>query len=62
MLETVDDLKSRTGEATKRIDLCRLGVSAQGGFVFTAAGNPLTEVDDRAKLRLLVAASRTIWV
>ena len=61
VLETVDDLKRRTGEAAKFIDLDRLGVGPQCGFASTAAGNPLTEADERAKLRLLVTAAREIW-
>ena len=61
ILETVVDLNRRIGDATKFIDLDRLGVGPQCGFASTAAGNPLTEADERAKLHLLVAATRTIW-
>ncbi len=61
VLETVDDLQRRTGEAAKFIDLDRLGIGPQCGFASTAAGNPLTEADERAKLRLLVDAARAIW-
>ena len=61
VLETVDDLQRRTGEAAKFIDLDRLGVGPQCGFASTAAGNPLTEADERAKLRLLVDAARAVW-
>ena len=61
VLETVEDLKRRTGEATKFIDLDRLGVGPQCGFASTAAGNPLTEAQARAKLRLLVDTARAIW-
>lgn len=60
-LESIDDLKRRTGEATKFIDLDRLGIGPQCGFASTAAGNPLTLDDQRAKLRLLVEAARTLW-
>jgi 5-methyltetrahydropteroyltriglutamate--homocysteine methyltransferase len=60
-LETLDDLKRRTGEAAKYIDLARLGIGPQCGFASTAAGNPLTEADERAKLRLVVEAARAIW-
>ena len=48
-------------EAAKFIDLDRLGIGPQCGFASTAAGNPLTEADERAKLRLLVDAARAIW-
>ena len=61
VLETLDDLKRRTAEAAKYIDLERLGIGPQCGFASTAAGNPLTEADERAKLRLVVEASRAIW-
>ena len=61
VLEPLDDLKRRIGEAAKFIDLDRLGIGPQCGFASTAAGNPLTEDDERAKLRLVVDASRAIW-
>lgn len=60
-LETLDDLKRRTDEATKYIDLDRLGISPQCGFASTVAGNPVTEADERAKLSRVVEASRVIW-
>ena len=60
-LESMDDLKRRTAEATRYIDLDRLGIGPQCGFASTAAGNPLTESDERAKLRLVVEAARAIW-
>ncbi len=60
-LETLDELRRRTDEATKYIDLNRLGIGPQCGFASTAAGNSLTEDDERAKLRLVVEASRAIW-
>jgi 5-methyltetrahydropteroyltriglutamate--homocysteine methyltransferase len=60
-LESVDYLRRRTDEAAEHIDLSRVGIGPQCGFASTAAGNPLTEEDERAKLRLLVEASRTIW-
>jgi 5-methyltetrahydropteroyltriglutamate--homocysteine methyltransferase len=60
-LETIDDLRRRSDEAARFIDLDRLGIGPQCGFASTAAGNPLTEADERAKLRLVVAAARAIW-
>ena len=60
-LETIDDLQRRTDAAGKFIDLDRLGIGPQCGFASTAAGNPLTEADEVAKLRLVVAAARAIW-
>jgi len=60
-LEKLDSLKKRTGEATKYIDASRLAISPQCGFASTIGGNPLTEADERAKLRLCVDAAREIW-
>jgi 5-methyltetrahydropteroyltriglutamate--homocysteine methyltransferase len=39
----------------------RLAISPQCGFASTVAGNPLTEADMQAKLRLVVDAARAIW-
>jgi len=60
-LESIDDLKRRAGEAAKFIDFDRLGIGPQCGFASTAAGNPLTVDDERAKLRLLVEAAHALW-
>ncbi len=61
ILESLDELKRRVGEATKFIDLDRTGVGPQCGFASTAAGNPLSLDDERRKLRLLVDAASAIW-
>lgn len=61
VLESLADLKRRTEEATQHIDLDRLAISPQCGFASTVAGNPVTEADERAKLKLVVAAAKTIW-
>ena len=60
-LEPLEQLKRRTGEAAKCIDLDRLAVGPQCGFASTVAGNPLTEAQQRAKLERLVEASKAIW-
>jgi 5-methyltetrahydropteroyltriglutamate--homocysteine methyltransferase len=60
-LESVDRLRRRADEAARHIDLDRLAISPQCGFASSAAGNPLTETDERAKLRLVVDAARAIW-
>jgi 5-methyltetrahydropteroyltriglutamate--homocysteine methyltransferase len=60
-LESLDDLKRRTDEATKFIDLDRLALGPQCGFASTVAGNPVTEADERAKLARIVEAARVIW-
>lgn len=60
-LENPDDLKRRVDEATKYIDLDRLAISPQCGFASTVAGNPVTEADERAKLKLCVDTAKSIW-
>jgi hypothetical protein len=42
-------------------DLDRLAISPQCGFASTVAGNPVSEADQRAKLRLVVTAADAIW-
>jgi 5-methyltetrahydropteroyltriglutamate--homocysteine methyltransferase len=60
-LEKIDALQKRTEEAARYMDLERLAISPQCGFASTMGGNPLTEADQRAKLRLCVDTSRAIW-
>ena len=60
-LESVDLLKKRADEAAQYVDASRLALSPQCGFASTMGGNPLTEADERAKLRLCVDAARAIW-
>jgi 5-methyltetrahydropteroyltriglutamate--homocysteine methyltransferase len=60
-LEKIDILKKRADEAAGYIDPQRLAISPQCGFASTLGGNPLTEADERAKLRLCVDAAREIW-
>jgi 5-methyltetrahydropteroyltriglutamate--homocysteine methyltransferase len=59
--ERLDDLRRRTDEAARHIPLDRLAISPQCGFASTAAGNPLSEADQREKLTLLVEAAHLIW-
>ena len=60
-LEPVDALRRRADEAAKYVDASRLAISPQCGFASTIGGNPVTEADQRAKLRLCVEAARAIW-
>ncbi|MET0633497.1 MAG: 5-methyltetrahydropteroyltriglutamate--homocysteine S-methyltransferase [Xanthobacteraceae bacterium] len=60
-LERPDGLQRRVADAAKHVDLDRLAISPQCGFASTVAGNPLSEADERAKLRLVVEVARTIW-
>jgi 5-methyltetrahydropteroyltriglutamate--homocysteine methyltransferase len=61
VLESLDLLQRRIEEADRHISLDRLAISPQCGFASSAAGNPLSEADERAKLRLVVEAARAIW-
>jgi 5-methyltetrahydropteroyltriglutamate--homocysteine methyltransferase len=61
VLESFDQLKRRTEEAARFIDLDRLAISPQCGFASTVAGNPVTETDERAKLTRVVQAANSIW-
>ena len=54
-------VKRRAEEAARYIDLDRLAISPQCGFASTVAGNPVTETDERAKLKLVVDAAEEIW-
>jgi len=60
-LESKDLLKRRTEEAAAYLSLERLAISPQCGFASTMGGNPVTEADERAKLKLCVDAARSIW-
>jgi 5-methyltetrahydropteroyltriglutamate--homocysteine methyltransferase len=60
-LESMDELRRRVDEASRHIDVDRLAISPQCGFASSAAGNPLSEADERAKLALVVEAARAIW-
>ena len=60
-LETIDALKRRADEAAQHVDPARCAISPQCGFASTMGGNPVTEADERAKLRLCVEAARAIW-
>lgn len=60
-LESMDVLRKRADEAARYVDAERLAISPQCGFASTMGGNPLTDADERAKLRLCVDAARTLW-
>jgi 5-methyltetrahydropteroyltriglutamate--homocysteine methyltransferase len=61
VLEDLDALKRRVEEAARAVDFDRLAIGPQCGFASTAAGNPLSEADQRAKLALVVRAAAEIW-
>jgi len=60
-LESMDVLRKRTDEAARYVSVATLAISPQCGFASTMGGNPVTEADERAKLRLCVDAAHTIW-
>jgi 5-methyltetrahydropteroyltriglutamate--homocysteine methyltransferase len=60
-LESKDELKRRIDEASKYVPLDRLALSPQCGFASTIEGNPLTEEDEKRKLRLVVETARDVW-
>jgi 5-methyltetrahydropteroyltriglutamate--homocysteine methyltransferase len=60
-LESLEILKRRTDEAATYVNPNHLAISPQCGFASTMGGNPLTEADERAKLKLCVDTSRAIW-
>jgi len=60
-LESVDSLRRRADDAAKYVDSSQLAISPQCGFASTMGGNPVTEADERAKLKLCVEAAEKIW-
>jgi len=60
-LESMDVLRKRADEAARYVDSKNLAISPQCGFASTMGGNPVTEADERAKLRLCVDAAQAIW-
>lgn len=60
-LEQPARLKARIEEAAKYVPLDRLAISPQCGFASTVAGNPVTQEDEIAKLRLLVDVAAEVW-
>jgi 5-methyltetrahydropteroyltriglutamate--homocysteine methyltransferase len=60
-LEQLESLRRRADEAAKYVDPANLAISPQCGFASTMGGNPVTEADERAKLKLCVDAAHRIW-
>jgi 5-methyltetrahydropteroyltriglutamate--homocysteine methyltransferase len=61
VMEDVDDLRRRVTDASRFVDLDRLGVSPQCGFASVETGNPITPQVQEAKLRLVVDLARSVW-
>ena len=60
-LESKDDLKRRLDEASRWVDLGRLGISPQCGFASTVEGNIITHEDQWKKLRLVTEVAKEVW-
>ena len=60
-LEPADALKRRVEEASQFVALDRLALSPQCGFASSVGGNPVTEEDERAKLKLVADVAAEIW-
>jgi 5-methyltetrahydropteroyltriglutamate--homocysteine methyltransferase len=61
VLESVDELERRIGEAAKYVDLEQLCLSPQCGFASTEEGNALSEHEQWAKLARIVEVARKVW-
>jgi 5-methyltetrahydropteroyltriglutamate--homocysteine methyltransferase len=61
-LESKDELRRRIDEASRYVPLERLALSPQCGFASVAAGNPISEDDQRRKLELVVETARAVWM
>lgn len=60
-LESRDDLLRRIEDASRYLPVDRLGLSPQCGFASTAAGNPVSEDDEKRKLALVVQVAGEVW-
>jgi 5-methyltetrahydropteroyltriglutamate--homocysteine methyltransferase len=60
-LESQDELLRRIDEAAKFVATDRLALSPQCGFASVAAGNLISEDDQRRKLELVVETARKVW-
>ncbi len=60
-LEDKGFIKQRIADATQFVDLDRIAISPQCGFASIDIGNPLTQEEQEAKLRLVVDVAREVW-
>lgn len=60
-LEKAEDVKARIAEAARYAPLAQLALSPQCGFASTEEGNILTEEQQWAKIREIVAISKEVW-
>jgi 5-methyltetrahydropteroyltriglutamate--homocysteine methyltransferase len=60
-LETADELAARIEDAGRYFPREQLGLSTQCGFASIAAGNPIDEVAEERKLRLVADVAHSAW-
>ena len=60
-LESRDELRRRIDEASQYVPLDRLALSPQCGFASVAAGNAISQDDQKRKLELVVETARAVW-
>jgi 5-methyltetrahydropteroyltriglutamate--homocysteine methyltransferase len=60
-LEDSDELRRRIEEASRYVDIERLGLSPQCGFSSNYLGNPVTIEDEQRKLALVVDVAYAVW-
>jgi 5-methyltetrahydropteroyltriglutamate--homocysteine methyltransferase len=60
-LETPGELRGRIDEAARFFPHDQLGLSTQCGFASIVVGNPITEADEEAKLRLVADTAHAAW-
>jgi len=60
-LEEAEAVVARVYEASAKVAVERLAVSPQCGFASVASGNPLSEEQQEAKLRLVGDVAHRVW-
>jgi methionine synthase II (cobalamin-independent) len=60
-LESRAELSGRIDDAARFFPREQLGLSTQCGFASIASGNPITEADEEAKLRLVAQVAEAAW-
>jgi 5-methyltetrahydropteroyltriglutamate--homocysteine methyltransferase len=60
-LEDKDTIKRRIDEASRYVDIDRLGLSPQCGFASTSEGNRLTQDEQKRKLEHVVEIATEVW-
>jgi len=61
VLEAADHLKRRIEDASRYAPLERLALAPQCGFASSVKGNPLSELDQEAKLARIVEVANDMW-